>query len=159
MLSGTAHLLTFADGPALLAGRHLAPVRVDAANFPLNWIAYSSDESGQDEVSVRPFRGTGRTPVTTRGGTEPAWAPDGTRLFYRSGDRLEWVDVQTDPMFRVLSPPQTLFQGRFYSWNWSQQYDVHPDGDGFLMFQDESDESELTVVVGFVEELMERVEN
>jgi len=124
-----------------------------------NWIAYSSDESGRDEVSVRPFRGTGRTPVTTRGGTEPAWAPDGTRLYYRSGDRLEWVEIQTDPTFQVLSPPQTLFRGRFYSWNWSQQYDVHPDGDGFLMFQDESDESELTVVVGFIEELMARVEN
>jgi len=125
-----------------------------------DWIAYSSDESGRDEVYVRPFPGPGgRIPVTTRGGTEPAWDPDGGRLIYRSGNRFEVVEVETDPTFRVLSPPSTLFEGRFYAYSWSRQYDVHPDGDQFLLFQYESERSEVTVVVGFIEELKERVGN
>ena len=125
-----------------------------------DWIAYSSDISGREEVYVRPFRGSaGRISVTTRGGTEPLWAPDGTRLFYRSGNRFEWVEVQTDPTFRVLSPPRTLFEGRFYSYSWSRQYDVHPDGDRFLVLQYDSEQSELTVVVNFIEELRERMGN
>ena len=45
------------------------------------------------------------------------------------------------------------------SYSWSRQYDVHPDGDQFLLFQYESERSEVTVVVGFIEELKERVEN
>ncbi len=60
---------------------------------------------------------------------------------------------------RGLSTPRTLFEGRFYAYSWSRQYDVHPDGDQFLMFQYESERSELTVVVGFIEELKGRVEN
>jgi hypothetical protein len=48
-------------------------------------------------------------------------------------------------------------EGRFFSWAWSQQYDFHPDGDRFLTLQYESEQSELTVVVGFLEELKERV--
>jgi len=45
------------------------------------------------------------------------------------------------------------------SYGWSREYDVHPDGDQFLLFQYESERSEVTVVVGFIEELKERVEN
>jgi Tol biopolymer transport system component len=49
------------------------------------WIAYASLESGRVEVYVRPFpTGAGRLQISTEGGTEPRWSPDGRRLFYRS---------------------------------------------------------------------------
>src|SRR5262249_5166156 len=40
------------------------------------WIAYQSNDSGQDEIHVRPFPATdsGHWQVSTSGGTRPAWA-------------------------------------------------------------------------------------
>ncbi len=53
------------------------------------WLAYVSDQSGREEVYVRPLTGGGaRVSVSTGGGGEPLWAPDGTRLYYRVGARL-----------------------------------------------------------------------
>ena len=48
------------------------------------WLAYTSNESGANEVYVRPFPGTtgGRWQISTGGGTEPRWSPDGRELFY-----------------------------------------------------------------------------
>ncbi len=40
------------------------------------WLAYVSDESGRDDVYVRPFSSTddGSWMVSTGGGGEPVWA-------------------------------------------------------------------------------------
>jgi serine/threonine protein kinase len=48
------------------------------------WIAYSSSESGRDEVYVRPFPNVdgGRWQISSEGGAVPAWAPSGRELFY-----------------------------------------------------------------------------
>jgi serine/threonine-protein kinase len=122
------------------------------------WVAFSSDESGRDEVYVRPFPGPGgRIQVSTDGGTEPAWSPDGRELFYRSGDRFDVVSVQLGSSFRVLSRPRTLFEGRYYAYPWQREYDIHPDGDRFLIFQYEEEETELTVVVNWMAGELERL--
>ena len=43
-----------------------------------HWLAYVSDESGRDEVYVRPYPGPGREhTISTEGGTEPVWSPAG----------------------------------------------------------------------------------
>ncbi len=115
------------------------------------WVAFSSDESGRDEVYVRPFPGPGgRIQVSTEGGTEPAWSPDGTELFFRAGDRFEVVSVQTGASFRVVSRPRTLFEGRYYAYPWQRQYDIHPSGQRVLLFRYEEEETELTVVVNWI---------
>src|SRR5262249_50729415 len=42
------------------------------------WLAYSSNESGRPEVYVQPFPGPGaKTLMSTDGGTEPRWSPNG----------------------------------------------------------------------------------
>jgi serine/threonine-protein kinase len=67
------------------------------------WIAYTSDESGRNEVYVRQFPSlAGRRPVSTEGGREPVWTRNGRELFYLRGsgstDALEMVvhDVGAD---------------------------------------------------------------
>ena len=49
-----------------------------------HWLAYQSNESGQDEVWVRPFPNveTERHQVSRGGGTRPLWSPTGRELFY-----------------------------------------------------------------------------
>ena len=46
------------------------------------WVAYVSNESGTQEIYVRPFPGPGaKSPVSTAGGIEPRWRNDGTELY------------------------------------------------------------------------------
>ena len=61
------------------------------------WLAYVSDETGQDEVWVRPFPNVdaGRWQVSARGGTEPLWAHSGRELFYKSQGSMKVVGVST----------------------------------------------------------------
>ena len=81
------------------------------------WIAYQSNESGQFEVVVRPFPNVdGRWQISSGGGQEPVWAPDGRELFYRdqSGDRVLSVPVETDPTCQPGNPV-VLFEGQYYA--------------------------------------------
>jgi len=77
------------------------------------WIAYTSDESGRGEVFVLPFPLTGqRWPISTAGGNEPTWSPDGRQLFYRSAGRIWAVDVRLSPAFSA-GTPRALFADTF----------------------------------------------
>ena len=51
-----------------------------------HWLAYVSDQPGQDQVVVQPFPAGGAvTQISTEGGMEPVWSRDGSALFYRHG--------------------------------------------------------------------------
>ncbi len=51
------------------------------------WIAYESDESGRVEVYVQDFPSTHqKVPISTGGGTNPAWSKNGGELFYLAAD-------------------------------------------------------------------------
>ena len=55
-----------------------------------HWIAYTSDESGRNEVYVAPFPGPGgKRQVSTAGGNYPLWRADGKELFYFAADAHE----------------------------------------------------------------------
>jgi dipeptidyl aminopeptidase/acylaminoacyl peptidase len=77
-----------------------------------HWVAYVSDESGAQEVYVRPFEGSGAAvQVSTSGGSEPHWIRDGRGIAFRTGElRRTFVaaDVRTDAGFSV-SAPRVLF--------------------------------------------------
>jgi serine/threonine-protein kinase len=50
------------------------------------WLAYNSNETGTNQVYVRPFPGAGaRKLVSIDGGSEAIWSRDGKTLFYRVG--------------------------------------------------------------------------
>src|SRR4030095_16327282 len=52
------------------------------------WVAYTSNESGRDEVYVQSFPPSGtKFQISADGGSEPQWRKDGTELFYIAEDR------------------------------------------------------------------------
>jgi eukaryotic-like serine/threonine-protein kinase len=101
------------------------------------WVAYVSNETKETEVYVRPFPpvpGIGRR-VSLDGGLEPAWAADGSALYYRSaaGD-LMMAPVTLSPAFTVGRPvPLFRYEGVFRRSGTATAYDPHPEGDRFIM--------------------------
>jgi hypothetical protein len=119
------------------------------------WVAYRSNESGRDEVYVRPFPGLGaKWQISTEGGEGPRWSRSGRELFYRQDDKMMIVDVENLPTFRP-GRPRTLFEGRFLN-----SYDVAPDGTRFLMIKPNPAEfgpAHVNVVLNWFEEVKRRV--
>jgi len=124
------------------------------------WLAYASDESGRREIYVRAFPGPGGTwQVSTDGGNEPLWNPNGRELFYRNGDRMMSVDVNTAQGF-ASGKPRVLFTGRYRtSSNWwaRPNYDISADGQRFLMLRnvggDSAPPTDVAVVLNWAAEL------
>ncbi len=118
------------------------------------FLAYVSDATGRSEVYVRPFpRGSGTRQVSFEGGTEPVWAPDGRELFYRLGDAILAVPVQTDPVFSTTGIAEVAIRGPYVSNSTHTNYDVHPDGDRFVMISVGERAAELVVIVNWFEAL------
>jgi len=122
------------------------------------WVAYTSDDTGVDEVYVTSFPGnSGGSKVSEGGGTEPVWDPDGHRLFYRTGDALIAAVVSTGSLFTVTGRKE-LFRGSFARYPLFAQYDIHPDGTWFVMFRGAANTgSHLVVAVNWFSELRERM--
>ena len=56
---------------------------------------YTSAESGRNEIYVRPYPGPGgEIKISSDGGIEPAWSPDGREIFYRSSDSFMAVPLR-----------------------------------------------------------------
>lgn len=119
------------------------------------WIAYRSDESGRDEIYVSPVSEEGgKLLISTDGGTEPLWSRDGRELFYRNGVDMMAVPVETVPSFKHGNPKK-LFETVNWSYTYSASYDIHPDGDRFMMIKlpEESLVGKIHVVINWIEEL------
>ncbi len=125
-----------------------------------HWLAYQSDETGQQEVYVRPFPGPGgKWQISTEGGTEPMWARNGREFFYRNGEKMMVVSVGTKPTF-TASKPRQLFEGPYESgslvFSFEPNYDVSPDGQRFLMIkrsEQASTPTQVNVVLNWSDEL------
>jgi eukaryotic-like serine/threonine-protein kinase len=139
------------------------PFSESAPRFSPNgrWLAYLSNESGRYEIYVQPYPGPGRKlQVSTEGGTEPAWNPNGRELFYRSGDRMMAVEVTTQPALSA-GKPRMLFEGRYVPTPATfPNYDVSPDGERFLMLKPNEEEAsaatQIEIVLNWFEELKHR---
>ena len=113
------------------------------------WLTYVSDETGRDEVYVRPFpEGSGRWLISAAGGTEPRWSRDGKELFYRNADTLFAVRVRADSQSGFAAGDRTpLFTGKFLGNPRHANYDVHPAGQRFIFVGGENDDSGELVLV------------
>jgi serine/threonine protein kinase/Tol biopolymer transport system component len=97
------------------------------------WIAYVSDESGKNEVYVQNFPPAGgKWQISTDGGREPSWNPNGKELFYLHLNQLMAVDVKTGMDRFDPATPHLLFEAPFGNML-RNAYDVAPDGQKFLV--------------------------
>src|SRR5262249_9042538 len=123
------------------------------------WLAYVSNESGTPQVYLQPFQGPGgKIQISTDAGNFPRWARNGRELFYRNGDKMMAVEIETKPVLRA-GRPTVLFEGRYESSPVYVQpgtgYDVSPDGKRFLMIKPGSEQpasTQLQVVQDWFEE-------
>ncbi len=125
------------------------------------WLAYTSNESGRNEVYVRPFPGPGgKWQVSTAGGSWSLWSRSKRELFYRGEDGRILVAAYTaegdsfrPEKPRVWSPglvPLRVLRGR--------NYDLHPDGERLAVLKASGDEAEarrdrVDLIVNFFDEL------
>lgn len=100
------------------------------------WIAYVSNESGRNEVYVRPFvasgpsLGDGKWQISRDGvvAALPRWRGDGKDLFFEgTGNRVMAVDVNGGGAAFEAGPPHALF-----SLGAAARWDVTADGKRFL---------------------------
>jgi hypothetical protein len=121
------------------------------------WIAFTTNESGRDEVVVQPFPGPGgRVQVSTGGGTEPVWSRDGRRLFYRGERQLMAAVVHPGSAFAVVARDTVLADTYVYASNPHANYDVMPDGTHFV-FLEPDNVGELIVVANWTAVLRARM--
>src|SRR5262249_48313074 len=114
------------------------------------FLAYESNESGRNEIYVRPFPEVerGRWQVSTGGGTQAAWARNGRELFYLDGsNRLTAVPVQTTSATFSAGNPIRLFDRAYTTPVGFRTYDVSPDGQRFLMIKDDQNATAASMVV------------
>jgi len=122
------------------------------------WMTYVSNELGPNHVYVSPYPNPEVKWLVSgeEGGEQPVWSPDGTELFYRSGNRMMVVSFQTEPTFRA-GRPEVLFEGSYVTSRFTlgyQYYDISPDGQRFLMIKAvEGSTAQINVVLNWFEEL------
>jgi Tol biopolymer transport system component len=75
------------------------------------WAAFTSNESGTNEIYVTTFPSAGRRyRVSSEGGEHPHWNPNGRELFFRSGNQLMSASFSESPSGEpVLGNPRALF--------------------------------------------------
>jgi len=119
------------------------------------FVAYVSTESGQLGVYARPFpSGEGRFQISTGQGSEPRWSRDGRELFYRSGDVLFRVPIDTRRGF-AAGKPERLFD-RLGTGTRVNTYAPSPDGRRFFTFRSSAGTGSRTAValdLGFARRL------
>jgi Tol biopolymer transport system component len=121
------------------------------------WVVYTSNISGREEVYVSPFPDAAAAPaqmVSTEGGAQARWRPDGRAILYLSPDHtLMEVEVVRDAPFTV-GIPKPLFQAPLASQPADPDgliWDVSPDGQRFLLNRgsDQAPPVPLTVVTNW----------
>lgn len=129
------------------------------------WVAYASDQSGQDEIYVLPYPGPGeRRQISVNGGTQPVWSKNGRELFFTVADqkattefnKVMAVDVVTTPAFKAGIPRELVATVRLTVP--FRGYDVSADGRRFLTVRNKADSagpppSQMVVVLNWIEEL------
>ena len=108
------------------------------------WVAYESNESGRDEIYIRPFAGpaasgagapaaSGQWQVSTTGGVFPRWRADGRELYYLApNSALMAAPITVTGASVAPGAPVALFPTRIYGGGadggQGRNYDVTRDG-------------------------------
>jgi serine/threonine-protein kinase len=125
-------------------------------------VAYVSDESGRDEVYVRPFGRPGDSvAVSSEGGNAPKWSPDGREIIYRRGDAFLAAGLSLKGGGLTVGDSRKLFEVRAGPGRSSFQagYSVSPDGRRFLvqLLDPRAIPTQINVVLNWFDELRAKV--
>jgi eukaryotic-like serine/threonine-protein kinase len=97
------------------------------------WLAYTSSETGRQEVWLEPWPQTGkRYQLTKNGGNHAQWSPDGTKIYFDTGGQIYRMDVTTSGEPKAGDAVALPIRG-FLQGDLRRQYDLTPDGKGFVM--------------------------
>jgi serine/threonine protein kinase/Tol biopolymer transport system component len=122
------------------------------------WLAYVSAQTGRDEVYLRRFAGTTRQwLVSTEGGNEPRWGPDGHELFYRRGRQVFRVGFRDAGSDAVLGKPTTIFEVPYVTMAGSRMWDIAPNGQWFVMVEGHEVYDEFVTVLNWFDEVKAKV--
>jgi WD40 repeat protein len=136
------------------------------------WLAYHSDESGRNEVYVRPVRGSagGKWQVSTNGGTFPFWSRDGRALYYQETQllrldetRLMVVDYSSKGEAFTVAKPRAWSDRSIQSFTGGvNSYDLAPDGKRVAAYPlttatADGSSQHVTFLLNFGDELRRRV--
>jgi serine/threonine protein kinase len=119
-----------------------------------HWVAYQSDESGQQEIYITSFpEGKGKWRVSESGGFWPAWRADGKELFYADlHDNFFACPVTAKGSEMEVGTPQRLFNAPVPAIG--QAFDVSSDGKRVLVNHSEEEaEAPLQLVTNWLAEL------
>jgi hypothetical protein len=139
-MEGERSLRTLLDSPAAEFSPSISPTGT--------WIAYVSDETGQNEIHVDHFPDLrGKQTISTGGGRDPVWSLDGSELFYRDLRGIRMMVVPFDIDTAVVGEARVAFElpestglseGNYSRPEAGNQaggtpFDLAPDGQRFLM--------------------------
>jgi serine/threonine-protein kinase len=135
------------------------------------WIAHTSNESGRNEVYVRPFpggapSGSGKWQISNGGGRYPIWPRSGRELFYESPDNRIMVST-------YIAKGDSFAADRPRPWSKTQIFEpaigyynldlAPPDGKRFAVLPrlestgEQKGSVHVTVLLNFFDELRRRV--
>ncbi|MEY4956123.1 MAG: hypothetical protein RL409_380, partial [Gemmatimonadota bacterium] len=115
------------------------------------WLAYTSDESGRNEVYVRPYPNVdaGRWQVSQAGGSSPHWSHTGRELFYENGAKALVATAVVPGVTFTVGAQVTLFNTSGFAGTGGAvnylHYDVAPDDQRFVFFRKPTENGEVTV--------------
>jgi hypothetical protein len=133
----------------------------DAAFSPDGkWLAYSANDTGREEVYVRPFPGPGgKWQISTGGGAAPTWSRTTHDLFYGTVNAEIMVAPYTadGDSFRT-GKPRLWSSVRFVRFGPNRAFDLHPDGLRFALVPAAQkiagpNQDHLTFIFNFFDEL------
>ena len=129
------------------------------------WVAYHSNESGHDEVYVRPFAGPGgKWQISSGGGTYPIWSQAGRELFYTVNGQILVVPFAAQGDSFRPEKPRLWSEGRYFDRPGNRGYDVHPDGNRFAVavppaapMRSDAQQAAVAFIFNFSDELQRMV--
>ncbi len=124
------------------------------------WLAYSSFETGRNEIYVRPFPGPGgKTQISSGGGVFSTWSRTKHEIFYGTLDKHIMVagySVEGDSF--GAEKPQLWSEARYVADRPWRPFDLHPDGERFAIAPElpatgSTNQGKVVLTFNFLDEL------
>jgi serine/threonine-protein kinase len=158
------------DGAGLRAGKPEvflqtpASERSPALSPDGRWLAYSSDESGTNQIYVRAFPDKGKWQISNSGGIYPMWSRNGHELFFETTDSRIMLAPYTVKGDSFAADKPLLWSDRRLAGvtaraaRGSRNVTIAPDGKRFaaLMPAAEQAQNQVVFLLNFADELHRR---